>query len=229
MNKKDALVIQILAQKSSRDSTKNRITAPENMYKALRKQYEDAEKALKNTRVTVSAQGGRGTHKAVTWQPGIGLCVHDYGPGDFPHWKDVPDGVLLTVVSLLPNLLDQAHKTNTENKSKDLEKGARAVTEGVSLPLFPAPAPVTRPVNEEDMKIEDPIVPEEEDEDAIEDDEEEEEEEEDDDEIDGEEIVGTPGALELDNSPQVVLENLLPPAAVILEPEAKKSRRGRKK
>jgi len=223
MNKKDALVIQILAQKSARGSSKNRITAPDNLYESVKKQYKDTEKSLKETKVTVSAQGGRGTQKVVTWQPGVGLCVHDFGPGEFPHWTQVPEGVLLAAVSLLPQLLDQAHKTKTQNKSVDLEKGAKAVVEGISLELFPAPAPKTRPISEEDVVVEEPVVPEDSD---IE---EEDEEEDDDEEIDGLEIVGTPGTLEIDNGPQVVLEDLLPPAMVVAEAEATKPRRGRKK
>jgi hypothetical protein len=232
MNKKDALVVQILAQKSLRDNAKTRVTAPESLYDAVRSQFEKTEKDLEGTKVTVSVHGGRGTQKALTWHPGFGLSVHDQGPSGFPHWKDVPSGVLLTTVTLIPELMELAQQIRTKNKSKDLETGAKAVLDGADLPLVPAPAPIVRPVGPEDSPVDKVVVDDEDEDDSIYEDEEghdEEEEDVEEDSSDSLEILGTPSMPEIDDSPQVNLEDLLPPAAVAVDVEAKKPRRGRKK
>lgn len=232
MNKKQALVVQILAQKSLRGNAVNRITAPDNLYEEVRKQYQKAEEQLEGTLITVSSRGGRGTQKALTWQPGVGLCVHDTGPSGFPHWSELPDGVLLLAVSLIPELLNQSHQIKTKNKSKDLEEGAKAVLKGSNLPLAPVPPPSSRPVSAEDSLVEEPFVDDEEDEDIYEDEKndiEEEDEEDDNESSDSQEILGTDHLPEIDNDTRVDLNELLPPAAVIEATEPRKPRRSRKK
>jgi hypothetical protein len=232
MDKKDALLVQILAQASTRDLAKNRMTAPQNLYDSVKEQFRLAEETLKDTKVTVSNRGGRGTQKVVTWHPGMGLRIHDAGPTGFPHWTEVPEGVMLVAVSLLPGLLDQAHKIRTKNKSKDLEVGAKAILEGLDLPLMPAAPSATRALSKEEDAPPVPHAVIDEDDDDIYEDEEEEEEDapeespEEEEDSDSMEILGVPHMPEVLEESDVDLEALLPPAAVVVEPPAK---RGRKK
>ena len=215
MDKKDALIIQILAHASSRLGSPNRITAPENMEESVRSVYEEAEKQLQAIPVHTSVSRGRGFQKVLTWNPDRGLLVHDAGPsGVPPHWREENLKVLLMGLPLIPQLLDKASTFNTRAKSENLEAGAAAVLEGVNVALFPEPAPVTRKLTkEEEMPKESPSeeveLEEPEDSEAFKLDAEEEEEEEDD---SAQEILGTKEFLEEDPTTEVpALDMLLPP------------------
>lgn len=153
MDKKDALIVQILAQASTKNSATNRITAPDELEASVRKVYREAEEQLQSIPVPAAVMRGRGFQKMLTWIPDRGLMVHDTGPsGSFPHWSEESCQMLLTTLSLIPELLDKAHQNHTRAKASNLSAGAEAVIAGVDIEILPQPKPDTRPITkEEDM------------------------------------------------------------------------------
>jgi hypothetical protein len=228
MEKEDALVLSILADASSEPDAKVRITAPAATYSALRQKYEEAENQLKDYKFDICAYGERHAQKKLTWSSKDGLLVHDVGlSGDRPHWSQVHDTTLLSTLSLIPSLLDNAHQYAVKTGAKNLKAAADAVLSGLDVPLVPAPKPISRIITvEEDNPLTNPTV-----EDDIEDDDylEEEEEEEDGEDLDDASLQEIIGANELPEMTTDVadLDALLPPARTA--PEEPPTKRGRKK
>lgn len=208
MEKKDALIIQILAHASTKDAAKNRIMAPEELDESVRKIFRETEEELRAIPVPAAVMRGRGYQKMMTWNPDTGLMVHDTGPsGSCPHWSEESCQMLLTVLPLIPQLLDKAHQNNTRYRSNNMSAGAEAVFSGVALDLIPPPKPETRPLSkEEDMPTISPVV----------EDEEEHLLEELEEEVDSEarEILGTDAQVEEPVEPTVLpdISDFVPPA-----------------
>jgi len=230
MDKKDSLVLGILSHISAGDKTKNRFTAPEETFEAVKNHYREAEETLKDYKFDITAIGERHAQKRVTWDHRKGLLVHDVGyTGVRPHWTEVADATLLSAVSLLPTLLANAHKCATKNGAKSMKVAADAVLDGVPLPLLPTAKPIVRSLSlEEDS----PMLPRDEDEldeEDLDDVDDTEEEVEDEDPSDSflREIGVSEEAGATTDLPD--LEIVLPPAATPVVVEAKRSRSRRKK
>lgn len=145
-DKINALVTGVLSFLSTKPTAKMRYTAPPQLEEEVRRLYTEGETLMKDTYVDCAVESGL-LQKRLVWRSGEngGIFLPDKG-GASAHcyWKDMPLGILVDTITLLPKLLDALSSHRVLVGANILKAASEAVQRGVSLPLIKPQSPIVQ-------------------------------------------------------------------------------------